>query len=84
MFAVMRWITDGNRLSVHDLKYVSEPKLPHDQYVPGMCGLSVFVGFEGLWKFRILKVGGKLIFLKHNVINPLTLSDAICRPMQNV
>lgn len=51
-FAVMRWINDGNRLSVHNLKYVS-----YEEYKPGMGGLSVFV--EGRWKFRILKVGGK-------------------------
>ena len=60
-FAVMRWLTDGNRISVHNLKYVTEPKLPKEEYKPGICGLSVFVGFPGLWKFRILNVGGKLI-----------------------
>lgn len=58
-FAVMRWLTDGDRLSVHDLYYVSSPKLPVDEYKPGTCGLSVYVGFPGLWKFRILNVGGK-------------------------
>lgn len=58
-FAVMRWLTDGNRLSVHNLMYVTEPKLRYEEYKPGMCGLSVFVGFPGLWKFRILNVGGK-------------------------
>jgi hypothetical protein len=59
-FAVMRWLTDNNRLSVHDLNYVSSPKMPLDDFKPGMCGLSVFVGFPGLWEFRILNVGGKI------------------------
>lgn len=62
-FAVMRWLTDNNRLSVHDLNYVSSPKMPLDDYKPGMCGLAVFVGFSGLWEFRILNVGGKIVLM---------------------
>jgi hypothetical protein len=58
-FAVMRWLNDGNRLSVHCLKQVVEPKLPVDQYKVGLCGLSLYPGYPGRWQFRILKVGRK-------------------------
>ena len=58
-FAVMRWLNDGNRLSVHSLKHIVEPKLPLTEYKMGMCGEAVYTGYKGLWKFRILAVGGK-------------------------
>lgn len=58
-FAVMRWLEDGNRLSVHALKHVVEPKLPINSYKAGMCGESLFKGYPGTWKFRILAVGGR-------------------------
>ncbi|XP_060589055.1 uncharacterized protein LOC132744375 [Ruditapes philippinarum] len=51
-FAVMRWLDDGNRLSVHATKYVIEPK--QQTYKPGDTGLSVFKGYPGKWKYRVL------------------------------
>ena len=61
-FAVLRWVDDRNRLSVHSLKQVQEPKLPLHLYKPGMCGTALYPGYPREWKFRILKIGGKDTF----------------------
>lgn len=59
-FAVMRWLNDGNRLSVHSLRHVVEPK--DGDFRVGMCGMAKYPGYPGIWQYRILKLGGKIIF----------------------
>lgn len=55
----MKWTSDGNRLSVHHLKHVVEPKLDFDKYNIGDEGLAVYPGYAGKWAFVILAIGGK-------------------------
>ncbi|KAL4228627.1 hypothetical protein ACF0H5_011675 [Mactra antiquata] len=82
----MRWLDDGNRLSVHNLKEVVEPKIPLDDYKCGMRGLSKYRGYPGLWQFRILNVGGKQEMKKwlDDNISSLTndVSDMFCEDMK--
>lgn len=56
-FAVMRWTNDGNRVSVHNLKWVIEPK--DVSFKVGTEGVARFCGYPGLWQFRILRIGGR-------------------------
>ena len=56
-FAVVRWLNDANRLSVHNTKYFLEPK--KEKYIPGDEGLACYPGYPGKWNFRVLAVGGK-------------------------
>jgi len=60
-FSVMKWTNDGNRLSVHHLKHIVEPKKGYDMYNTGDIGLAVYPGYPGQWAFVILCVGGKRI-----------------------
>lgn len=60
-FSVMKWTNDGNRLSVHHLKHIVEPKQHFDLYKTGDVGLAVYPGYRGQWEFVILAVGGKCI-----------------------
>lgn len=59
----MKWTHDGNRLSVHHLKYIIEPKQDFDLYNTGDVGLAVYPGYPGHWNFVILAVGGKCFSL---------------------
>ncbi|KAJ8307918.1 hypothetical protein KUTeg_014528, partial [Tegillarca granosa] len=56
-FAVMRWTNDGNRLSIHNLKWVIEPK--DVSLKVGTEGKARYCGYPGLWQFRILRIGEK-------------------------
>ncbi|KAL4229807.1 hypothetical protein ACF0H5_010199 [Mactra antiquata] len=60
----MRWLGDGNRLSVHNLKQVVESKIPLDDYECGMRGLSKYRGCPGLRQFRNLNVDEKYVTQK--------------------
>lgn len=60
-WAVMRWLNDNNRLSVHHLKYVTEPM--DGTIEVGTVGLSKFPNYKGLWQFRCLRIGGKIPLL---------------------
>ena len=55
-YGLMRWLNDGNKVSIIDMKWIQKPNA--DVYSAGMCGLSKYPGYPGLWQFRILKVGG--------------------------
>lgn len=55
-YAVMRWLNDNNKLSVHGMKYILNSK---ENYKPGDEGEACYPGYPGSWKFRILTVGGK-------------------------
>ena len=61
MYAVMKWTDDGNRLSVHHVKHIVEPKRP--SYNVGDDGLAVYPGYAGKWSFVILAIGGKHFFI---------------------
>lgn len=57
-FAVVRWLNDDNRLSVHNQKYFMEPQ--KQTYVPGdEEGIACYPGVPGKGQYRILAVGGK-------------------------
>lgn len=58
-FAVVRWLNDDNKLSVHNVKYFLDPI--KSVYVPGDEGVSCFPGESGKWHFRLLAFGGKYI-----------------------
>jgi len=76
-YAVMRWIDDGSRLSVHNLKQVIEPRIPVNAFKPSDNGTAKFRGYPGIWKFKILAVGGKFMYLylySHILFNLLILT----------
>ncbi|CAG2223084.1 unnamed protein product [Mytilus edulis] len=52
----MRWLNDKNKVSVHDLKYILEPK---EKYSVGDEGDACYPGSPGIWRYRILCLGGK-------------------------
>lgn len=73
--AVMRWLNDYNRLSVHSLKFVLEPAKPS----VGTTGIAKYPGYPGLWQYRILKMGGKfqtskILFVYFNMIGPVCIA----------
>ena len=58
VFAVVRWLNDNNRLSVHNSKYFLGSK-KKENYTPGDEGIACYPGFPGKWNFRVIAVGGK-------------------------
>lgn len=62
-YCVMKWTSDGNRLSTHLVKHISEPK--RDQYEVGDEGKAVFPGYAGKWPFIILAIGGECVLKNH-------------------
>lgn len=59
-YAIMEWTTDGNRLSVHHLKYITDPIKSWNDYEPGDRGKAKYPGAgEEPWDFVIHAVGGR-------------------------
>lgn len=59
-YAIMEWLDDGNRLSIHHLKHVVEPVKSWNDFKTGDAGLSLYPGTgDRRWQFKIHGVGGK-------------------------
>ena len=62
----MLWVNDNNKMSVHHLKYVTQPKKPWNEFKRGDNGWSRYPGAAGEWKYKILAVGGIHMFQVFN------------------
>jgi len=67
-YVVMKWTTDGNRMSTHHMKYIITPKKAWNDYKVGDEGQSTYPGYPGQWEFVILAVGGKTSHLPYFLI----------------
>lgn len=65
-YSVMQWTNDRNRVSVHNNKYIVEPK--KDSYEIGDTGSAVYPGYPGRWTFVILNVGCKFVILYYVIL----------------
>lgn len=87
-YAIMQWTSDGNKKSVHHLKYILTPKKSWNEYAKGDTGTG-----DPVWSFMVLDVGGMLLFyfvyiLTTIYINKINLSFILlhifpCRPTIN-
>ena len=50
----MLWVNDNNKMSVHHLKYVTQPKKTWNEFKRGDNGWSRYPGAAGEWKYTIL------------------------------
>lgn len=58
-YALMVWLDDGNKLSIHHLKHVVEPLKSWNDFQTGDIGYALYPGTgDSRWKFKIHSVAG--------------------------
>lgn len=64
-YAIMEWLNDGNKLSIHHLKHVVEPVKSWNDFQAGDSGLALYPGTgDSRWQFKIHDVGGKFFLFQ--------------------
>ena len=59
MYAVLRWTTDDNKLSIEHMRVIVDPKISYNDYLPGDQCTAKFGPSSKLYPVTIVAVGRK-------------------------
>jgi hypothetical protein len=58
-YAVLKWVSDNNKLSIEHLKVIQDPEKPYNDYSVGEHCTARFGPLKKLYPVVIVAVGGK-------------------------